>query len=150
MINILAPIRSVLNSLYLRWMNFEEATQGMEAAARPRRRVPRRALKFEAVVCLKKCRFKARGVNLSESGAMVITSHPLPVKSVVLVHLKSLELMGFASVRHCSARGFGKHAVGLDFRGRLMREQVGWQIQHVDVNTGAWANGEGDPYGWRK
>jgi len=149
MSNILTQIRTALNLFYLRWRNFADATHVTEAKVRPRRREPRRALKFNAVVCVKKCRLKARGVNFSETGAMVITNRPLPVKSVVLVHVKSLGLMGFGRVRHCSARGCWKHAVGLDFGGRLMREQVGWQIQHVDVNTSEWVNGEGDPFGWR-
>jgi len=32
---------------------------------------------------------------------------------------------------------------------RMMRKPVRWQIRHVDVNTGKWANGEGDR-GWHK
>jgi hypothetical protein len=150
MSNILSPIRSALNSLYLGLRNFVCATQETEATARPRRRVPRRALKFKAVVCVKNRRLRARGVNFSENGAIVITNRPLPVKSVVLVYLKSLRLMGYARVRHCSAWGLWKHTVGLEFGGPLMRERVGWQVEHVDVNTSEWADGEGDPYGWNK
>lgn len=150
MSNILSSIRSALDSLYLGWRNFAGTPQEMEAAARPRRRVSRRALKFKAVLCVKDRRMKARGVNFSENGAMVLTNRPLPVKSVVLVYLKSRRLMGFARVRHCSPRGLWKHAVGLEFRGRLMEERVGWQMQHVDVNTGEWTDGEGDSYGWHR
>jgi hypothetical protein len=150
MSNILSAIRSALNSLCLGWRNFAGSTQETKAAAKPRRRVPRRALKFKAVLGVGDCRLKARGVNFSENGAMIITNRPLPVKSVVLIYLKSLRLMGFARVRHCSARGLRKHSVGLEFGGPLMPAHVGWQIQHVDVNTGKWAFGEGDPYGWHK
>jgi hypothetical protein len=32
---------------------------------------------------------------------------------------------------------------------RMMRKHVGWQIRRVDVNTGKWADGEGD-HGWHK
>lgn len=149
MSNIFSRIRSALNS-FLGSRNFTGATQETEATARPRRRVPRRALKFKAMVCAKNSRLKARGVNFSENGAMVITNRPLPVKSLVRVYLKSLRLMGYARVRHCSARGLWKHTVGLEFGGPLMRERVGWQVEHVDVNTGEWADGEGDPYGWHK
>lgn len=144
MSNILSPILSALKSLHRDGSPASET----EATARPRRRVPRRILKFRAVVCAKNCRWKARGVNFSENGAMVITNHPLPVKSVVLVYLKSLRLMGFARVRHCSARGLWKHAVGLEFRGPLMRERAGWRFEYADGNTGQWADGEGDSYGW--
>ena len=150
MSNILSTIQSALHSLYPGLTKFPCADRETEAAARPRRRVPRQAFKFRAVLCVKDRRLKARGVNFSENGAMIITNRPLPVKSVVLVYVKSLRLMGYARVRHCSARGLWKHAVGLEFGGPLMREHVGWQIQHVDVNTSEWADGQGDSYGWRK
>jgi hypothetical protein len=62
----------------------------------------------------------------------------------------SSTMMGYARVRHCSARGLWKYAVGLEFGGPLMPEHVGCQIQHVDVNTGEWADGQSDSYGWPK
>lgn len=75
---------------------------------------------------------RARGVNLHQEGALVIASRPLPPQSAVFVHLKSLGLMGFARVRHCTKRGPWLYAIGMEFPAPLMREAAGsWQFHQV-------------------
>lgn len=100
-----------------------------------RRSVPRRAVRFDGVLCTPVSECRVRGVNLHEGGALVIATKPLPAESVVFVHMKSLKMMGFAYVRHCTRKGWLRHAVGLKFRGPLMREGIGtWRFEHIKGN----------------
>jgi hypothetical protein len=127
-----------------------KARKPAESALRSHRRaMPRRALKFKAVLCTTNRQIRVRGLNFHEGGAMVLVDRPLPVKSEVFIYLRSLGTMGFATVRHCSPKRLWGYALGLEFRGKLLHEELGsWQIKHVSVHSGVWAPGEGDSYGW--
>lgn len=87
---------------------------------------------FDAKISRKSGWMRARGVNMHAGGAMVVASRPVAPQSVVFVRLKSLGLMGYAQVRHCTERWLGGYAIGMTFRAPLMQEEVGrWQFQQV-------------------
>ncbi|HUJ22097.1 MAG TPA: PilZ domain-containing protein [Bryobacteraceae bacterium] len=62
----------------------------------------------------------SRGVNISSVGASVISPHRIAVGSAVYLRSKDLQLMGNATVRHCTERK-SKFLIGLEFRGSLLR-----------------------------
>src|SRR6266545_494477 len=70
-----------------------------------------------------------RGIDLTESGALVTSSVPMAPDSAVFLCITSHGLMGWAKVKHCSRYGFFRYRIGLAFRGALMRAQEGnWQF----------------------
>ena len=99
----------------------------------PDRRVHHRVkVRFQARISNESGSMRVRGVNLHADGALLIASQPLAPQSVVFVHLKSLGLMGCARVRHCTGRGLGRYAIGVEFPTPMMREQAGsWQVRQV-------------------
>jgi hypothetical protein len=48
---------------------------------------------------------RARGINLSGSGALVEIDQPMSVGSTVYIRANDFDLMGTASVRHCILKG---------------------------------------------
>ena len=102
-------------------------------SGQPDRRVHRRVkVRFQARISNESGSMRVRGVNLHADGALLIASQPLAPQSVVFVHLKSLGLMGCARVRHCTGRGLGGYAIGVEFPTPMMREQAGsWQVRQV-------------------
>jgi hypothetical protein len=54
------------------------------------------------------------------AGALVLSPEPIAVGSAVSINSKELQLMGNATVRHCTARK-SQFLVGLEFRGSLVR-----------------------------
>jgi hypothetical protein len=85
--------------------------------------------------------FGARGVNISSGGALLLAAQPLALDSVVFFHAKSLGLMGFAHVRHCSERRrVNGYAIGVEFPSPLMREEMGtWQFHRVRQTDSGWS-----------
>jgi hypothetical protein len=74
----------------------------------------------------------ARGSNLTEFGAKVISKYPLPPGSTVFVDLPSFHLMGVAHSVHCRAHGL-KYCIGMEFRSPLMRSYEGtWAFSVVN------------------
>ena len=63
---------------------------------------------------------QTRGINLSSTGASVMSPEPIAVGSAVYLNSKELQLMGSATVRHCTAQK-SKFLIGLEFRGSLVR-----------------------------
>lgn len=63
---------------------------------------------------------QSRGVNMSIAGASVLSPEPIAVGSPVYLNSKELQLMGAATVRHCTEKG-SKFVIGLEFRGSLVR-----------------------------
>jgi hypothetical protein len=63
---------------------------------------------------------QTRGVNMSSTGASVLAAEPIAVGSAVYLNSKELQLMGSATVRHCTERK-SKFLIGLEFRGSLVR-----------------------------
>jgi PilZ domain-containing protein len=63
---------------------------------------------------------ESRGVNMSSVGALVLSPEPIAVGAAVSLNSKDLQLMGNATVRHCTERG-SQFLVGLEFRGSLVR-----------------------------
>lgn len=63
---------------------------------------------------------QSRGVNMSSAGAGVKSPEPVAVGTTVYVNSKELQLMGAATVRHCTEKK-GKFLIGLEFRGSLVR-----------------------------
>jgi hypothetical protein len=80
----------------------------------------------------------ARGLDLHNSGALILAAQPLAPESMVFVHVKSFGLMGFAKVRHCTARGVNRYAIGVEFPKPLMRDAIGtWEFHHIrQTDTG--------------
>lgn len=61
-----------------------------------------------------------RGINMSNSGALVETTEPIRPKTLVYVKADGLGLMGSATVRHCTPNG-SKFRIGLHFPNPLIR-----------------------------
>jgi hypothetical protein len=81
---------------------------------------------------------RARGPDLQNCGALFLATRPLAPESMVFVHVKSFGLMGSAKVRHCTARGVNRHAIGVEFPTPLMRDEIGtWEFHHIrQTDTG--------------
>ena len=63
---------------------------------------------------------EGRGVDFSSAGAEVLSPAPIAVGAVVSFQCKELQLMGHATVRHCTKQK-SKFLIGLEFRGSLTR-----------------------------
>ncbi len=63
---------------------------------------------------------RARGVNMSEGGAMIETGAAIESGTAVWLDFSELQLNGTARVRHCTRKGRG-YLVGLCFTGPLFR-----------------------------
>ena len=82
----------------------------------------------------------ARGLDLHNSGALILATRPLAPESMVFVHLKSFGLMGFAKVRHCTARGVNRYAIGVEFPKPLMRDEIGtWEFHRIRQTDAGWS-----------
>jgi hypothetical protein len=82
----------------------------------------------------------ARGLDLHNSGALILAAQPLAPESMVFVHVKSFGLMGFAKVRHCTARGVNRYAIGVEFPKPLMRDEIGtWEFHHIRQTDTGWS-----------
>ena len=96
---------------------------------------------FDGTICGPDGMIEMSGVDMHHYGAGIRCRHQLEVGSVVFVHFKSLKLMGFAFVRHCSKRKrFSRYFVGLEFRSPLLpEERARWHFQHIrETNAAAW------------
>src|SRR5262249_32851101 len=92
---------------------------------------------FNGTICGPNGMIEMSGVDMHHYGAGIRCRHQLEVGSVVFVHFKSLKLMGFAFVRHCTKRRFSRYFIGLEFRSPLLPEERGrWHFQHIR-ETGA-------------
>ena len=79
-------------------------------------------------------RYSLRGIDLTNSGALIATRKRVPIGSDVFVYLTTTGLMGWAKVRHCSRAGLFRYRVGLEFRGPLAPTQQGtWQYLSATV-----------------
>ena len=82
----------------------------------------------------------ARGVDIHCSGALILSTRPLVPESLVFFHAKSFGLMGFAQVRHCTARGVNLYAIGVEFPKPLMQDEIGtWQFHRVRQTDSGWS-----------
>ena len=85
------------------------------------------------------------GIDLTRNGAGVHSPQKLPVGALVFLRLSDLGLMGFATVRHCSAKDDG-YMLGLQFREALSRERGEdgtWDRQrYARATTRAWDDAE--------
>ncbi len=80
----------------------------------------------------------ADGVDFHEAGALVIARQPVPAGTMIFAHFDTFHMGGFAYVRHCSPKG-SAYAIGLEFRGPLLREHMaGWNVCHT---RNKWNNG---------
>jgi hypothetical protein len=61
-----------------------------------------------------------RGINMSNSGALVEATEPIRPQTLVYVKADGLGLMGSATVRHCTPKG-SKFRIGLHFPNPLIR-----------------------------
>ena len=83
---------------------------------------------------------RARGPDLQNCGALFLATRPLAPESMVFVHVKSFGLMGFAKVRHCTARGVNRYAIGVEFPKPLMRDEIGtWEFHHIRQTDTGWS-----------
>jgi hypothetical protein len=65
-------------------------------------------------------RLECQGKDMSSVGALVVSPAPIFVGAVVSIQCKELQLMGNATVRHCTEQK-SKFCIGVEFRGSLMR-----------------------------
>lgn len=63
---------------------------------------------------------ECRAIDMSSAGALLISPAPIVVGAVVSIQCKELQLMGNATVRHCTVQK-SKFLLGLEFRGSLTR-----------------------------
>ena len=86
-----------------------------------------------------------KGIDLTRNGAGVHSPQELPVGTLVFLRLSDLGLMGFATVRHCSAKD-GGYMLGLQFREGLSRERAedgSWdRHRYARATTPAWDGAE--------
>jgi hypothetical protein len=76
------------------------------------------------------------GVDVHRDGAGVQSPEALPLGSLVFLRIHNLGLMGFAHVRHCSARADG-FLLGLQFREGLSRDRQDlgqWSVASLAQN----------------
>ena len=66
----------------------------------------------------------ARGVNMSEGGAMIRAGDPIEPGSAVWLDFADLRLNGGARVAHCT-KGTFRYSIGLRFSGPLFRSLRG-------------------------
>ena len=110
-----------------------------KAASQPERRVNRRQrMRFEAEVQRLDGVFPVVGVDIHEDGAKVLSKQSWAMGTILFFNLKTVQLGGFAEVRHSTLRKDGRYAIGLAFRGRLIPQGATWQIQRVCQSEGAW------------
>ena len=132
-IQILALVAS---ALLLIWVA-SRVLAGCKAADAPRpeddkRHLDRPRIRFDGVVHDQwgTRTVAVRGVNLNRFGALVVTREPLKPGALVYFDARSLRRMGMAQVRHCEpVWGGARYRIGLEFRGELMRSDIGnWRI----------------------
>jgi len=63
---------------------------------------------------------ECQGMDMSNAGALIVSPAPIFVGAVVSIQCKELQLMGNATVRHCTDQK-SKFRIGLEFRGSLTR-----------------------------
>lgn len=105
-----------------------------------RRAEPRLKVVFDVSVSGEFGSRGARGLDLHNSGALILATRPLAPESMVFVHLKSFGLMGFAKVRHCTKRGVNRYAIGVEFPKPLMRDEIGtWEFHRIRQTDTGWS-----------
>jgi hypothetical protein len=105
-----------------------------------RRAKPRLKVHFQAQISGESGLRGVRGVNINSDGALILTTQPLAPESVVVFHVKSFGLMGFAKVRYCTERGLFSYAIELSFPSPLMRHEIGtWQFHRVHQTDNGWS-----------
>lgn len=106
-----------------------------------RRAEPRLKVPFSAQISGESGSRAVRGVDLNTTGALFLATRPLAADSVVFVHVKNFGLMGFAKVRHCTARGVNRYAIGVEFPKPLMKDEIGtWEFHRVrQTESGGWS-----------
>ena len=128
-------------SLAVIWLGLErKSAQNREfvKGTGDRRFLPRPAVNFSGTLHREDgtppCR--VRGLDLHRAGAQVSTGRAFKPGSQVYFHASSLNLGGFAHVRHCARHGvLRRYRVGLEFRGGLMKTELGtWQVQSRNAN----------------
>jgi PilZ domain len=65
-------------------------------------------------------RFRARALDVSKTGILLLTEEPVSEGTVVYLQSTSFAMLGKASVRHCTQKGL-KYRVGLYLPDPLMR-----------------------------
>jgi hypothetical protein len=114
--------------------------ENQESAYNDRRAEPRLKVFFEARISGDTGSRWVRGLDINSGGALILATRPAAPESVVFFHVKSLGLMGFAQVRHCTARGVNGYAIGLGFPAPLMRDEIGtWEFHRVRETNGGWS-----------
>ena len=106
-------------------------------AGQDRRSFPRPPLGFRATLSLPmgdgtSSAIPVRGHDLTGFGARVVSKHPIPAGSVVVLDLPSYRLRGVCHVRHCKPHR-GRFAIGMAFRTPLMRPSEGnWTFSVIN------------------
>src|SRR5271157_1195698 len=107
---------------------------------RDRRMEPRLKVPFEARISGDCGSRGARGVDIHSNGALILTTRPLAPGSMIFVHVRNFGLMGFAQVRHCTARRVNSYAIGVEFPKPLMQDEIGtWQFNRVRQTDTGWS-----------
>jgi hypothetical protein len=109
-----------------------EAAPPQAEQEQERRRMKRIPRHFDATLDLPGVGiFPAKGVNWHYGGAMMKMAVPVRPGTVLLVHLKSFGMIGWAVVRHCVPTAGGRFGVGVEFNGPLMEADFGkWEFSY--------------------
>ena len=102
-----------------------------------RRAVKRERVSFMAEIDGPEGLTSVRGIDIHSEGTLVLSRKLIPVGTAVYVQLKSFDLGGLAEVRHCTSRK-GQYALGLQFRGHVVRQAGTWQTKRVYNDGAAW------------
>jgi hypothetical protein len=98
----------------------------LPAKPKSRRRDPRIPRDSQIVLCCvdrqgRQQRFRARAVDVSRTGILVLAEEPVPKGSVVFLQTANFTALGRASVRHCTQKGM-KYRIGLYLPDPLPRD----------------------------
>ena len=105
-------------------------------AGKDRRSFPRLPLGFRATLNLPvgdgtSAAVRVRGYDLTRFGARVVSKHPIPAGSVVVLDLASYHLVAVGHVRHCKPHR-GRFAIGMAFPNPPMRSPEGnWTLSVI-------------------
>jgi hypothetical protein len=100
-----------------------------------RRRRKRAREPFQAVLTVYGRLLPVQGIDLHEFGAGVLSPMSIEPGTNLFIDLKSKGVVGFAYVRHCTERGKGHFAIGLEFPTELMPRQPGdWNYTRVSAS----------------
>jgi len=86
------------------------------------------------------------GMDIHEDGARILAKRKWETGTVLFMKIPSVQLGGFAEVRHCTLRKDGRYSIGLAFRGPFVPQGSEWQVQrYFQPSSNAWTTQDDAP-----